>query len=171
MPYCSRCGVEVNKEAQKCPLCNSPIQKFDDDINPGRTFPNDELPPQRPSQMSLKEKLRLAAVITGIAMLIPVLITLAVDLTLNNGITWSWYPLIGLTACLLLTLTGLYAFRHPRQLIWTDALICSAALLLMYGLSLIPRYGRQSGDSHLCICRNQQPRGLCLQSEDQEEGQ
>ncbi len=138
MPYCSRCGVEVHKEAQKCPLCSSPIQKFADDIAPGRTFPPDELPPRRPSQMTLKEKLRLAAVITAIAMLIPVLITLAVDLTLNNGVTWSWYTLIGLTAFLLLALTGIFAFKHPRQLIWTDVLISSSALLLMYGLSLIP---------------------------------
>ena len=138
MPYCSRCGVEVNKEARSCPLCHSPIQKFPDDIAPGRTFPADELPPHRPPQMTRKEKLRLAAVITTFAMLIPMLITLAVDLTLNAGISWSWYPLINLTTCLLLVLTALFVYRHPRQLIWMDVLICSISLLLMYRLSLIP---------------------------------
>jgi hypothetical protein len=138
MPYCSRCGVEVNKEAQKCPLCSSPIQKFADDIAPGRTFPTDELPPRRPPQLTLKEKLRLAAVITTFAMLIPMLITLAVDLTLNARISWSWYPLISLTTCLFIVLTALYAYKHPRQLIWGDVLICSAGLLLMYSLGLIP---------------------------------
>ena len=137
MPYCSRCGVEVNKEAQSCPLCHSPIQKFADDISPGRTFPTDELPPRRLVQMTLKEKLRLAAVITSFAMLIPMLITLAVDLTMNSGISWSWYPLISLTACLFIVLTALYAYKHPRKLIWLDVIICSVALLLMYHLDLI----------------------------------
>ena len=138
MPYCSRCGVEVNKEAQSCPLCHSPIQKFDDEIAPGRTFPSDELPPYRPPQMTLKEKLRLAGVITSFAMLIPMLITLAVDLTLNTRVSWSWYPLISLTACLSIVLTALFAYKHPRQLIWGDVLILSAAFLLMYSLGLIP---------------------------------
>ena len=30
MPYCSRCGVEVDDYTDFCPLCEAPIQRLDE---------------------------------------------------------------------------------------------------------------------------------------------
>ncbi len=129
MSYCSRCGVEVHDSAENCPLCHAPIQKFPEDPAPGRSFPADELASPGPPRMNRKERLRLASVLTAFGMMIPVLITMAVDLTLNSSLTWSVYPIIILTVCLLIVLTTLYFARKPEALIWTNFLIISLLLL------------------------------------------
>jgi len=128
MPYCSRCGVEVDEIAENCPLCRAPIQKFQEDPAPGRTFPVDELPYPGPPKMTRKERIRLASVMTGFGILIPLLITLSVDLTLNSAVTWSVYPIIILTASLLIVLTALYFGRKPGLLMVLDFLIISTLL-------------------------------------------
>lgn len=138
MPYCSRCGVEVHSEALKCPLCNSAIQKFPDDPAPGRIFPEDELLVQRTPRMSRKERLQLASVITAFGMLVPVLITIAVNLMVKGSISWSLYPVVSLSACLLIVLTALFNGRHPSRLIWIIFLILLGALQTMVALNLIP---------------------------------
>ncbi len=138
MPYCSRCGVEVHEEAVKCPLCRSPIQKFNEDPAPGRTFPEDELNLSRTPRMNRREKLNLSAVITTFGMLIPVLITLAVDKLTNGSIGWSLYPLVSLIACLLLVLTALFSARHPSALIWISFLVLIGAMETMAALGMIP---------------------------------
>lgn len=138
MPYCSRCGVEVQVEAVKCPLCDSAIQKFPDDPAPGRSFPEDELIVHHYPRMNRKERLQLASVITTFGMLVPVLITIAVDLMTNKRITWSLYPVVSLFACLLIVLTALFSGRHPIKLIWIVFLILIGTLQTMVLLSLIP---------------------------------
>ena len=51
MPYCSRCGVEVDEGVPACPLCRAPIQRLDEgEARPGlKPWPEhvvpDELPP------------------------------------------------------------------------------------------------------------------------------
>ncbi|WP_298005352.1 DUF6320 domain-containing protein [Oceanispirochaeta sp.] len=129
MPYCSRCGVEVYEDAEECPLCQSPIQKFSSDPVSGRTFPEDEMASPHPPRMNKKERLHLASVLTGFGMLIPVLITLSVDLTINRILTWSYYPTIILAGCLLIVLTALYSTRKPGQLIWLVFLIICGTML------------------------------------------
>ncbi|MDC7241609.1 MAG: hypothetical protein PQJ50_14740 [Spirochaetales bacterium] len=137
MPYCSRCGVEVHDEAVKCPLCRSPIQKFNEDPAPGRTFPEDELTISRRPRMNRKEKLNLSAVITTFGMLVPVLITLAVDRISNGSIGWSLYPVVSLIACLLLVLNALFS-RRPAALIWISFLVLIGAMETMAALKMIP---------------------------------
>jgi len=138
MPYCSRCGVEVDAAAEKCPLCRSLIQKFNDDPSPGRTFPTDELDYPGPPKMTGKERRRLASVLTGFGILIPLLITLTVDLTLNRGVTWSVYPVIILAASLLIVLTALYFGRKPGVLMMLDFFIVSTLLISLNNFAGVP---------------------------------
>lgn len=145
MPYCSRCGVEVQMEAVKCPLCSSAIQKFPEDPAPGRSFPEDELIVHRSPRMNRKERLQLASVITAFGMLVPVLITVAVDLMTNRSVTWSLYPVVSLSGCLLIVLTALFSGRHPGRLIWIIFLILLGNLQIMVGLNLIPEVSGKLG--------------------------
>ena len=41
MPYCSRCGIEVEDHVLKCPLCNLKIQHFDKPPETLKNFPDD----------------------------------------------------------------------------------------------------------------------------------
>ena len=99
--------LRLTRRRRNAPCGSSPIQKFADDIAPGRTFPTDELPPCRPPQLTPEGKTASGGGYNDpFAMLIPMLITLAVDLTLNARISWSWYPLISLTTCLFIVPDG-----------------------------------------------------------------
>ncbi|MDC7234512.1 MAG: hypothetical protein PQJ58_14865 [Spirochaetales bacterium] len=158
MPYCSRCGVEVHAEAVKCPLCNSPIQKFPDDPSPGRVFPEDELVLQRKPRLSRKERLQLAAVISAFGMLVPILITVTVDFMSNGTVSWSLYPLVLLTSCLFIVLTALFTGRHPSRLIWTMFVILIVTLETMVALSLLPGAAGNIGDPILLFA------ALCSQA-------
>lgn len=145
MPYCSRCGVEVQAEAVKCPLCNSAIQKFHEDPAPGRNFPEDELIIHRAPRMNRKERIQLASVISAFGMLVPLLITVTVDLMINRAITWSLYPVVSLIGCLLIVLSALFNGRHPVKLIWIVFLILLGTLQTMVSLNLIPEISGKLG--------------------------
>jgi hypothetical protein len=145
MPYCSRCGVEVYENAEKCPLCQSPIQKFVSDPTPGRPFPQDELASPRPPRMNKKERIHLASVLTGFGLLIPILITLSVDLNLNGTLTWSYYPSIILAAILLIVLTSLYVTKYPGRLIWIIFLIIWGTIFLLSSFTNLPDLAWSTG--------------------------
>ena len=122
MPYCTRCGVEVNEEAKKCPLCNSPIQQFNTDPAPGREYPEDTLNSAAP-RLTPKERVRLSVFMTSFGIMIPLLITLAADIAVNRRITWSVYPLIGLTSSWLLTILPLIKQKNSTAIIWGEFFI------------------------------------------------
>jgi len=70
MPYCSKCGVEVDDGIEKCPLCDLPIQYFQEDdkkkiikkVYPERTdqqvngkdYPDEEI--EQPGQRILTKR-------------------------------------------------------------------------------------------------------------------
>ncbi len=122
MPYCSRCGVEVNDEIAKCPLCHSPIQKFYEEPEPGRDFPTDQLNPAAP-RLSPREKIRIAFSITSFGILIPLMITLSVDIVLTRSISWSIYPIIGLVGSWLLTIVPITKPAKSNLIIWSETIV------------------------------------------------
>lgn len=131
MPYCSRCGVEVNEKAEKCPLCHSPIQKFYEDPAPGREYPVDELNSAAP-RTSPKERRIIAISMTSFGIMIPLLITLAVDVVDNRRISWSIYPAIALLTCWLMVLPPLIKTKKSHIIIWSEFLIVSLFLTSLY---------------------------------------
>ncbi len=131
MPYCSRCGVEVNEMIEKCPLCQSPIQKLYEDPHPGREFPEDQLNSASPS-LSPKEKKMVAFSMTSFGILIPLLITLSVDVVLTGGVSWSVYPLIGLSGSWLLSIIPITLPRKSSLIIWTEAAILCTVMGFLY---------------------------------------
>ena len=137
MPYCSRCGVEVNDQITKCPLCHSPIQRFYEEPQPGREFPSDQLNPATP-RLSPKEKIRIAFSMTSFGILIPLMITLSVDIFLTGKISWSIYPIIGLVGSWLLTIVPITKPSKSNWIIWSETVVLwgiFAALALFTDLS------------------------------------
>jgi hypothetical protein len=109
MPYCSRCGVEVEADKTHCPLCQTTIQELDDNpLESTRKYPDEQVIPTRKVR-SGKQKRLLAWEITSVSFLIPLLITLFIDLIVNKTVSWSLYPITSLLyAWILLTLPLLF---------------------------------------------------------------
>ncbi len=91
MAYCSRCGVEVERDRKQCPLCDTVIHRYDD-TDEGELSPL--WPVQKAFPKMSKPRVRfftLSPVL--LALLIGFLVVLTMDLRMNSEITWSKYPL------------------------------------------------------------------------------
>ena len=87
--YCIKCGVQLADSEKICPLCKTPV--FHPDIKQGEgepLYPEYTAPEQKASPKGV-------LFILTCLLLIPVLITVAVDLMTGGGITWSGYVLGG----------------------------------------------------------------------------
>jgi len=132
MPYCPRCGVEVDPSVRACPLCCTAIPVFDD-LGPGEpAWPTSTeekaLDPSRAYASSSERRARaflgVAAVFTTAGLAVG-----AVDLFTTRGVTWSRYPLISLAAGFGLVASALVWHRRPR--VWGGTwLLLIAGLLL-----------------------------------------
>jgi hypothetical protein len=95
MPYCPKCGVELETSQASCPLCKSPAA-----ASPGGagepSYPESTGEPESVERLTPGERKKIAievlSVSLGIALVIPLLINLAV----NRRIDWSLYPAVSL---------------------------------------------------------------------------
>ena len=102
MPYCVRCGVELDSNISVCPLCHTPV------IDPETLKPVEK----RENRMAtftgvntreISEMLNQPVIhripkwmtlfFTG-TLLLAVIFTLLIDILSNNTITWSFYPIL-----------------------------------------------------------------------------
>ncbi len=109
MSYCVNCGVELAPAEKKCPLCSVPV------INPAA--PRSELPvsksyPARMERISKKIDRKYFASLASVLLMIPLLITVIVDLITGGGFSWSLY-VIG--ALFLLFVWGVLPFFFPKN--------------------------------------------------------
>ncbi len=88
MSYCVHCGVELADSERSCPLCGTPV------VDPSRltadaipAFPSEE--DRRPINH------RFAARLISVFLVVPVLVTVFIDLFAEPGLTWSLYVLSG----------------------------------------------------------------------------
>ncbi|MDC7219927.1 MAG: DUF6320 domain-containing protein [Spirochaetales bacterium] len=136
MPYCSQCGVEVEEDVKKCPLCQTPIQKIlpDGQVGPSGPYPSEAAgsPPVPP--LTMGEKMAIARTITTIGILIPLLLIAAIDYFINRRITWSSYVIASLTGAWFITLISLFSWKRPYVF---TALVHLDILALIYIIGLI----------------------------------
>ncbi|MCG8453346.1 MAG: DUF6320 domain-containing protein [Spirochaetales bacterium] len=129
MPYCSRCGVEVEPQTPECPLCDAPIQRLPGDDS--RPWPHDEAPKHSAPALSADERQALAKSITSLGFLIPVAIVLTVDWFVTRSITWSLWPLVTLGAAWLWALIPIALGRKPHLMITSITVV---GIALLWGL-------------------------------------
>lgn len=106
MPYCSRCGVEVEARAEACPLCDAPIQHLDDAEPEAPRYP--EINPIPGRQVRY-----LVWMVSTAALSSAALTFLGLDAVLNQGITWSRYPLTGVGVLWLFITLVVVLARRP----------------------------------------------------------
>ncbi len=99
MTYCPRCGVEVEANKIKCPLCNTTLQPLDEEKPDYKSKYPDDVPTEEQKPPKEKKKKRLLAFeITSVVLVSPIIISITTNLIIDQTVTWSLYP----TATLLL---------------------------------------------------------------------
>ena len=93
MSYCVNCGVELADSETRCPLCGVEV------VTPVKPWVEPKTPPypERLERIMSRIDRRFFAGLLGVILLIPVCITLLIDLLANNGVTWSAYVVGGIT--------------------------------------------------------------------------
>ena len=131
MPYCPRCGVEVDASVRACPLCSTAIPVFDD-LGPGEpAWPaaSDRHSSSDPAKTYVAPgewRGRVFLAIAGV-FLTAALTVLTVDLWVAGAITWSRYPLIALVAALAFVASNLL-WRQPWK--WGTAWFAISSALV-----------------------------------------
>ncbi len=90
MPYCVRCGVRLENTAESCPLCSTPVpEEF---ICAEHEAVSRDLAVTR----EVRVPSRYVAGISTLVLLIPLGITLIIDVSITGMVTWSYYAMISI---------------------------------------------------------------------------
>jgi len=130
LPYCPRCGVQLDASIPACPLCQTPIPRLD--AGPGEpAWPTstEDLAsdPSKPYATSGQRRARALFATAAVLVTAAVIVT-GVDLFTAGAVTWSRYPVVSFAAALAFTAAVLVWHRRPA--VWATAgLVTTAALL------------------------------------------
>lgn len=113
MPYCSRCGVEVDDEVIKCPLCFTEIQILDPEKKDLGRYPEKAAPHSHAPKRNKIERRRMAAILVTFGLLIPASIAIAADIVINGDVTWGTYTISSLIFLWVLILLPLLYYKKP----------------------------------------------------------
>ena len=122
--YCMRCGVELQKGVEKCPLCSLRVW------HPDLTEEKEPAPYPRytePETVSQEGLLFLVSFLFAL----PLLICLLVDLRLNGVVTWSGYVCFGLLAAYVCLCLPLW-FRRRNPVIFFPVAMTALLGLALY---------------------------------------
>lgn len=123
--YCVNCGVKLADSEEKCPLCGVAAYHPQIPREPGR--------PLYPRNSEPATTVQPHAAQAGILLLflLPMVLTLIIDLRFNRSVTWSGYVAGGLLlGYITLALPGW--FRRPNPVIFVPCDFAAAALYLLY---------------------------------------
>lgn len=128
MPYCVNCGVELAPSEKACPLCETPVLHPTQPWQEPQAYPY----PQRLEMVTHRINRRYGAHLATVALMIPLALSLLVDLLDGGGMTWSAYVL-GAGACLFaIVLLPFYVVKEkPYLFLAIDEAACAAYLMLI----------------------------------------
>ena len=91
--YCPRCGVEVESNKLRCPLCNTPIQSLDEEKpDYSSKFPEESTENEKKTATKPKQKRLQIWEISSVILLIPIIVTLSINVIVQGTVNWSLYP-------------------------------------------------------------------------------
>ena len=125
--YCVKCGVELADSEKSCPLCQTEV------VCPAGVERNNAPSPYPPYKGRVKEGISrtgLMFVVTFFT-LIPIVISLICDLSLNGVMNWSGYVIGGLGVLYICVGLPLW-FNKPNPVIFTPVGYLSIGLFLLY---------------------------------------
>lgn len=130
MAYCVRCGVEMQKGLESCPLCGTEVILPDEqDIEEGMRPFSERIPRNVRPRVNLVPSKAFILLATFI-LLVPLLVTLIIDFTANRTITWSFYPITSIALLwILIAYPSLLKGHTTYQVITMDILSIAVFLL------------------------------------------
>ena len=114
MPYCSRCGVEVDGHVERCPLCSAPIQHLEESAPGEARYPVDELNPK--PLMSERMRRRILWEVLTLAYAIAVIVCIGSDLRVDGKLDWSLYPALSIALAWVYSTLAIYFRRQPATI-------------------------------------------------------
>lgn len=123
--YCINCGVKLADSQKKCPLCGTVV------FHPELTQPQGE--PLYPSGRYPGSKVNrhgILAIVTAI-FLLPLFVTLLVDLQISGAVTWSGY-VMGAILLSYVTLVLPFWFRKYHPVVFVPCSFAALGLYLLY---------------------------------------
>lgn len=122
--YCVNCGVKLADTEEKCPLCNTaPGEPVVRKVPASTLYPQDKYP-----GASVKPGVVNGTIL--ILYLIPLLVTLFIDLQTNGKVEWSLYAIGALVLAYILFALPLW-FRKPNPVIFVPCDFAAIALYLL----------------------------------------
>ncbi|MHA1483614.1 MAG: hypothetical protein ACTSQC_03925 [Candidatus Heimdallarchaeaceae archaeon] len=138
MSYCINCNVEVDSFIEKCPLCQSHIQKSDniDQIFEEKKYPEEIIEEEEKEdepKISGKRKRFVAWEAVSVSAVVPLLIVLGINMFIERSftITWGKYPLTGIVLAWLLISVPLLLLKRPILIVVGETLSLIAFLVLI----------------------------------------
>jgi hypothetical protein len=131
MPYCSRCGVEVDDYIKICPLCNLNIQNFENAPAIQGNFPNDDIT-SKDYYIPFEIKKKITWSIFSFLIVTTLSIIFAVNFLLNRTITWGWIPLFSLLLTWALTAVIYYLNKKIYYLLISVFIIIIIYLFFLF---------------------------------------
>ncbi len=128
MSYCVNCGVELAPSEKGCPLCGVEV------LNPAAPWAE---PRKRPYPSSLERVLagvdrRYGVSLASMLMLIPILVTMLINILVESKITWSLYVVGGLVCLFVIVLMPLaYTKSRPFLAIGLDYIAVSGYIFMI----------------------------------------
>ncbi len=125
MPYCFKCGVEVNNGVKNCPLCDLDLPTFEDEVIPEPRYPSHE---NVFREIKKKRRNVFYSIYTMIVLAISFNLML-IDKRTNNVLEWSSYTSI----YLLSTIPYLYAIlQYSKKNIINFGLIQLTTVIVLF---------------------------------------
>lgn len=112
MPFCPRCGIEVDAEVETCPLCGTEIPELEE---PEWKYPYYPEYPEKPlvPPITARERGIIAWEVIGVTFAAISLLLLMLNLIINHTVSWSLYPVSSLITALLLITFPIFWPRKP----------------------------------------------------------
>jgi len=124
--YCVKCGVELADSEKVCPLCG--LKVYHPELpKPEKIeypYPKFEHSPEKVSRFGLM------MIVTTI-FLLPVILTLICDISINHSVSWSGYVVCGIITLYVIAALPAW-FRKPNPVIFVPIDFATIALLLLY---------------------------------------
>lgn len=124
--YCIKCGVELADSEKVCPLCGLKVYhpELEKPQNPDYPYPKFERINEQVSRFGLM-------MVITVIFLLPILLTLICDISINHTVSWSGYVIGGMiTAYVLFVLPSW--FRRPNPVIFVPVGFATVALFVLY---------------------------------------
>lgn len=118
MPYCSRCGVEVEDSVAVCPLCKAPIQHFAEDAaRQGEpSYPQHIIDPGDAYRLSRAERRRMSVELLTLVAGLATAALFLLDMFSDGALSWSLYAIGSVAVVWLLSVLPLIVAGRPRLL-------------------------------------------------------